>query len=259
MNRKIIADLLSKKKTLEIGPFLRPLIKSENVKYLDVLSVDDLKKRAEKVNYHYDEQTAPREIHYVIKNEDWSIIKEKFDAAFSSHCIEHQENFIRHLRNVSNILNSGGSYYLCIPDKRYIFDHYKPITTFGELVDEYTDSGLSFRKYFNMMLSVHNDCQQHWEGLHGDRKLTSQDIKDSLKKWGNLKDEYVDFHRRYFTPKSFYINMILLYKLGYTDLFPVVVTETQHGTSEFYAQLLKNDKIETDIEFSVSEYFSDMI
>lgn len=259
LNKRIMHDILVKKKVLEIGPYVRPFISSPYVKYVDVLPIEDLLKRAKEQNFPHDEGNIPKKIHYVIDNEDWSCIHEKFDAVFSSHCIEHQMDFIKHLNNVSNVLNPDCSYYLCVPDKRFCFDFYKPITTVGELIDEYNNvnnKSLSFRKYHDILWHTHNDPVQHWSGNHGDVILTSENFATLVEKWKTIKNEYVDLHRHQFTPKSFYINMVLLYNLKYTDLFPLVVTETEKNSYEFYVQLIKNDHIETYIEFSAQEYFN---
>ena len=124
----MISELLRNKKVLEIGPFLKPFIRGDNVKYLDVMNLDDLKERAKKINFHYNPNYIPSQIDYVISNEDYSVINEKFDAVFSSHLIEHQVDLIHHLQQVEGLLEENDSYFLCIPDKRYCFDHFKPCT-----------------------------------------------------------------------------------------------------------------------------------
>lgn len=257
MDRNTILSFLQNKKVLEIGPFLRPFISGEKVKYMDVLPVSGLKERATKVGYKWYRSTCPKEIHYVISDYDWSSVTDKFEAVFSSHCIEHQPNLVKHLQNVSSILEAGGSYFLCIPDKRYCIDHFKSVSTIGEILDYAEDKPLSFSQFFSSKMGVHNDPTRHWKGMHGEKFLSTKDIQDAMREFEKARKGYFDIHRWFFTPRSFYINLILLYQLGYTDLFPINVTDTKRNSPEFYARLTKMDKFELDVKFSIREYLSE--
>jgi SAM-dependent methyltransferase len=122
----------SRLKILEIGPFVNPLIRGANIKYADVLNRSELIARAEKGGRAFDD--AP-EIDYVLENLNIGIIEEKFDYVISSHCIEHQPDLIGHLQDVDSILKDDGYYFLIIPDKRFCFDRYLPLTLLPDIID----------------------------------------------------------------------------------------------------------------------------
>lgn len=107
---------------LEIGPWDNPSCTGENVEYFDVLDTVKLKERAKL--HHRPFNHIPEKIHYVHSEGDLSIIDKKFDIVFSSHVIEHQPDLITHFQRVSRLLQENGLYILCIPDKRYCFDHF---------------------------------------------------------------------------------------------------------------------------------------
>ena len=81
--------------TLEIGPYARPLISGPNVKYVDVYTTKELKKLAPVVGM--DPNEVPH-INWVAKPSDLSSVDEHFGAVLSSHVIEHQPDFIHHLK-----------------------------------------------------------------------------------------------------------------------------------------------------------------
>ena len=97
-----LKEIYKNEKILEIGPFNNPVLVNDKVKYFDVLNSEELKIRANSLNL--DTTKIPNKIHFMDKFGDLKIVNQKFNNIFSSHCIEHQPNLIKHLNNVSNIL-----------------------------------------------------------------------------------------------------------------------------------------------------------
>lgn len=188
------------KKCLEIGPFDNPFFRGENIKYFDVLNKDDLIKRAIEHNRHGD---VPF-IHYVSSTGDLTVVNEKFDTVFSSHCIEHQPDFIEHLIKVGDILNEGGKYIIICPDKRYCFDHFIPETYISEIIvahEERRTKHTLKAVIEHLSLITHNDAYQHWIGNHGSINYDHEKVKDIIKKY--YESDYIDVHGLQFTPDSF--------------------------------------------------------
>lgn len=99
LTRNHLKGILDRKISyLEIGPYGRPYINRAifNVKYFDVLSQEELKIKSLSDNDH-EEKNIPY-IDYVHPFGDLSIVDEKFNCAFSSHCIEHQPDILDHLK-----------------------------------------------------------------------------------------------------------------------------------------------------------------
>ena len=82
---------------LEIGPFSTPTFAGPQVRYFDVLSTSDLRKRARELSLNPD---GVPEIHFFAATGDPSVVDGVFDLAFSAHCIEHQPDLAQHLKDV---------------------------------------------------------------------------------------------------------------------------------------------------------------
>ena len=57
-----------------------------------------------------------------------------FDAFIASHVIEHTPDLIDFLQTSEILLKSSGVVVLAIPDKRYCFDYFQPLTTPGQVL-----------------------------------------------------------------------------------------------------------------------------
>lgn len=62
-----------------------------------------------------------------------------FDAFVASHVIEHTPDLIAFLDSAATLLKPEGVVILAIPDKRYCFDYFQPLTTTGQLLEAHAD------------------------------------------------------------------------------------------------------------------------
>lgn len=241
--------------TLEIGPFLQPCLKrpEHSVEYFDVLDRDGMIKRAqqildgseEKHEYFVEGIRDAREICYVHPEGDLSSVEETFGNVFSSHCIEHQVDIIKHLNDVYDILEPGGRYYVIAPDKRYCFDYFHPESRFVDAVAAHLEK----RKFHtptkvleHLMNCTHNDPTRHWAGDHGERRLDSGLYEQSPDHYRHALDlalsatwQYVDVHNWIFTPDSFREVIDKLFEKGFVKMPLVRVYPTVFNSMEFYA------------------------
>src|SRR5580693_4824703 len=102
--------------TLEIGPYCGPQLRGDKVRYFDIAGREALIEMAKQQQYPITEAPV---IDYVSPTGDMGVINDQFDQVFSSHCVEHQSDLVRHFSEVSRILPEGGSYFLIVPDKRF--------------------------------------------------------------------------------------------------------------------------------------------
>jgi SAM-dependent methyltransferase len=227
-------------KILEIGPFTNPSLRGENIYYFDVLNKENLIKRAKEENYPI---TEIPEINFVSPHGDLTIIKEEFDNAYSSHCIEHQTDLIKHLVDVNAILKPGGKYYLVIPDKRYCFDALLPETNVAAILEAHYEKKTR-HSLANVIqhgaLTAHHSPYRHWLGDHGTIEDMPDKIKTVLRQYNEKKGAYFDVHSWRFTPDSFAKLIDLLYKMNYIDLTVSEIYHTTFASNEFYAVLQKN-------------------
>jgi SAM-dependent methyltransferase len=238
-----------KKKILEIGPFDKPCIVGNNVKYADILSTTEIQERirnfskSEKINHNLD--SVPK-ISYILKDRSLKAVTDKFDIIFSSHCIEHQPDLIRHLKDVYETLNANGCYYLIIPDKRYCFDYFLEESSISSIIEAHL---LKRERHTIKSLIEHrclttsNDTYKYWQndkkfkdGLN--TRLNKENLKNAIEEFNKNPD--VDVHAWQFTPQSFLQNINALINLDYINFKIEQIFQTEFNNNEFYVILKKN-------------------
>jgi hypothetical protein len=239
--RNVLIDVVHKEQAvLEIGPFANPAISGSHVRYLDAYDTEELIKRCK---WHDLDASRVPQIDYVSPRGTFEMIDRKFSAAFGSHSIEHQPDFVRHLQNVSSILEDGGRYYIISPDKRFCFDHFRSETTVADVVAAYLLNVVNHlpRTFAtHALLVTHNDPVRHWAGDHGEpsykteNTLRLEQIVDMIE-----CENYVDSHAWQNTPKSFHEITSTLFKHGLIDLYPERVYHTPRNMFEFMVVLRK--------------------
>ncbi|MEM0924381.1 MAG: class I SAM-dependent methyltransferase [Pseudomonadota bacterium] len=227
---------------LEIGPFHAPALSGANVFYFDLQPTEELIARVR--DYGLPTGRVP-EIQFSEPTGDLSGIERSFAAVFSSHCIEHQPSLVRHLQQVSELLEPGGAYYLIAPDKRYCFDHYLPLSTLGGVVEAHRE-GRRVHSIANLIdartLLTHNQKLRHWTDDHGDPPppaSADHSAQAALAEYDGADGAYIDIHAWRFTPERFLEIIRALGRLGLTDFTPERVFETRPGELEFTAVLRK--------------------
>lgn len=227
-----------KKKILEIGPAQWPGFTGPNVKYFDVQDSAGLRQRA--IDQNEDPKDTPERIHYVSPVGDLSIVQETFDFVYSSHCIEHQPDLIKHLIDVDRILVRDGLYFVICPDRRYCFDRHIPETTLGEMIEAHMVGRQTHRVadvVDGMSKSSHNDPIRHWAGDSPPVPISVPLVKQALDKIEKARGAYIDSHVWRLTPATFRETLETLYELGMTPLRPLRVYDTTRDQNEFFAVL----------------------
>jgi SAM-dependent methyltransferase len=228
---------------LEIGPFCNPLVRGRHVAYFDVLDRVGLQRRAETIGQ--DPGGVP-EIDYASPTGDLSIIPDRFSAAVSSHCIEHQPDLIRHLQQVGDLLEAGGHYFLVVPNRLYCFDHFIPESTLAGIVAAHVEARRVHRLESvieHRALTTHNAVKRHWAGDHLDPSYHATIVprtKAAIAEYAAAGGGYVDVHAWQFTPGGFRALMAMLHAGGYIPLRPLRTYETPRDRNEFTAILLKD-------------------
>jgi hypothetical protein len=240
MCRRDFVFSIPRNKILEIGPFTNPSLIGNHVKYFDVLDFPELVKRAIKHSYPV---THDFKIDYVSSNGDLGIVGEKFNSVFSSHCIEHQVNLIKHLNDVDKILTSEGQYYLIIPDKRYCFDYFLPESLVVDVLGAYLLKSNGLHHPINILknrvMTTHNDPVRHWAGEHGDiNSNISLKISNALSEISN-NHGYIDVHAWQFTPESFKQIIDTLVSISIINLKIKYISNTPFNSNEFCVVLCK--------------------
>ena len=233
-----VALIDDSKPVLEIGPFCSPMLRGANVKYVDVFNTAELRWRAGE--YGLDVENVP-EIDWVSSASDLRLVDEKFDYVVSSHVVEHQPDFANHLGQVSGLLNSGGRYFLLIPDHRYCFDHFQASSTIAQVIGAHLEkrkvhSATSVVEH--RVFTTHNDPSRHWASDHGDQfENRAHRLRSSSIEYLKSGTEYLDVHAWFFTPDTF---TSIVNELHEADVSPFVVERiypTLFQTLEFWVVL----------------------
>jgi hypothetical protein len=171
-----------------------------------------------------------------------------FDALIASHVIEHTTDFVGFLDTAQTLLSSDGVVILAVPDRRYCFDYFRPLTTTGDVLDAHAErrSRHTRRSLFNhTAYVVHNGGIGAWgQGPIRDLKFFHS-LERAAEVFSSASDApdspYVDdTHAWQFTPASFELLLLELARLGETDWMVEKVTPATG--CEFYAWLRRGGR-----------------
>ena len=247
-NRKILVAIQRSMKLLEIGPLAEPIAPKADgwqtvvvdhasreelvAKYANDPNVDT--SRIEEVDVVWSggplDEAVPAETHGT------------FDGCIASHVFEHLPDPIGFLHSLERILGPDGVVSLVVPDKRYCFDFFKPLSSVGGLLEahEQRPSRHSRKARFD-----HEAYSVRADGEHAWSRRPVKDIdffvslahaKHGFDTHGTAAaDPYVDVHAWHFTPSSFELVMLELGALETID-FSITCSFPTEGC-EFYATL----------------------
>ncbi len=233
-----VAQIPTAGMTLEIGPAVRPVLRGQNIKYFDISDRAGLVARALAEGYPAAEECPL--IDYFSPTGDLAVVSEKFDGVFSSHCIEHQPDLVKHLNDVANLLRPGGFYYLIIPDKRYCFDALLPESTIDQVFAAHREKRVRHTRekvLEHHTKTTHNDAPRHWVGDSKDPRVNETKERARIAQFkyeqAQATGGYVDVHAWQFTPQSFRSIINELVASGLSALSLERVYDTVHNRHEF--------------------------
>lgn len=241
--REAFVDSLSGKKTLEIGPFCAPILSGTDVKYIDMLSTDDLRARARSLGLN---AGGVPHIDFVSPDGTLQAVDDSFELVVSCHNLEHQTDLISHLNEVSAILEPSGKYALIIPDWRFCFDANLSRSTIADVLEAHDEK----RKRHTLAsviehraLTTHNEPDAHWRELrrrsHAYHPLDVGRVKAAITEYEQANGAHIDVHAWQFEPFSFADIMRCLIELGMINFRDVRCSGPVYGRAEFTAKLIK--------------------
>lgn len=116
---------------LEIGPSHNPVAPKRegfNVSIIDHLSKSELIKKYQNSGVNL---AAIEEVDYIWRGERYADLvgqRECYDWVIASHVIEHSPDLIGFLQSCAEVLKPEGVLSLAVPDARFCFDQFRPIT-----------------------------------------------------------------------------------------------------------------------------------
>lgn len=234
MNKqKVLRHLNRKGLGLEIGPCHNPVAPKKDgyrVEIIDHLSREQLLNKYKEHPINFDNI---EEVDFIWHGESYAELtgrKKHYDWIIASHLIEHTPDLIGFLKNCDEVLKDDGMISLVIPDKRYCFDHFRPITGLAKIIDSHfqqhqihTPGGAA--EYF-LNVAARNEALAWSSTIGGDFRLihTLEEARQGIDLVVN-QQAYLDIHAWCFVPHSFRLIIQDLYNLGLTpfqevDFFP---------------------------------------
>ena len=227
----------------EIGPSHDPIAPKRegfNVQVIDHASREELRR---KYAGHPVDVERIEEVDFVWKGETYAELTGRpkhYDWIIASHVIEHTPDLIAFLADCDAVLKDTGVLSLVIPDKRYSFDRFRPVTGLAAVLEANQSANLKpsagaiAEAYMNAASKAH---QLAWsEDTPGDYYFIHSAHVAREKVQAALEGSaYEDVHTWCFVPHSFRLLMHDLFVLGRTALREVSFHPTEG--SEFYVTL----------------------
>jgi len=172
-----------------------------------------------------------------------------YDWIIGSHVLEHTTDLIGFLNDCDALLKEGGVLSLAVPDKRYCFDHFRPITGLSRVIDAARNppkahsSGMA-AEYFLTIVTKGGGIA--WDAREkGEFKFvySLEQAKEAMRDAAE-RGIYLDIHEWCFTPTSFRLMMRDLFELGLVQLKELAFHRTDG--CEFYVALARNGTLPTE-------------
>ena len=206
---------------LEVGPSYSPLLPKSagyNVETIDHADADTLRRkysgnaaRIEEVDHVSDGRSMLEVIGQA----------GRYDFILASHVIEHVTDIVRFLQDCEELLRPDGRLVLAVPDKRYCFDAFRPVSTAGDALQAYLErrqrhpAGILFDHvaYFCVTPESYVWKKQNLDDVT--LKNRSSSAKSLFEAIRGGDTSYHDAHAWRFTPASFRLLVKLLRDNGY--------------------------------------------
>ena len=256
---KVFSRLDKKGRGLEIGPSHNPIAPKRdgfNVHILDHASKEQLREKYKDAGVNL---SNIEDVDYVWTGKEYkeTIGHEKyFDWIIASHVIEHVPNMVRFLNECEAVLKDSGKLSLVIPDARFCFDYFTPLSSTGNFLDAFAENrikpscGQVFDHFANAAML---DNKITWSSSFidcPDKLIHSFDQAKSQYTQCVNDDHYIDLHCSRFVPETFNLIISDLRDLGLINL--KIIHEFPTDGCEFYVTLAKLDDSDKNLISSKS-------
>jgi SAM-dependent methyltransferase len=246
-NDKILSRIARSMKVIEIGPGYSPVLTREqnwNAFSLDHTTAEDLR---EKYSGHANVDISRiQEVDFVWRDGplETAIPDDhlgSFDACIGSHMIEHVPDLVAFFQSMERILKPSGVVSLVVPDKRFCFDFFQPISMTGDVLVAHRERRTRHTreaKFNATAYMVQAGGHISWgQKPTGALSFYDGDMGKAGRELFAESDDavYQDIHGWYFTYSSFRLLMLELAWLGHLNFIEVETHNTTH--CEFFITL----------------------
>lgn len=245
---KVLYNLKKDGIGIEIGPSYSPVApkkKGYDVHIIDHATREELMEKYKDLGINVENI---EEVDFIWKGENYDELLGKsnfYDWIIASHSIEHTPNLVGFLNSCEKVLNDKGILSLVVPDARFCFDYFRPISSLSKILDAHFQNHKkhttgSIAEYNLHLIENHNRIT--WDEFmfaKDEYKLRSTPAETSEIIEKSIEDkEYLDCHAWCFTPNSFRLLIKDLNDLGFTNLRETFFSDTVG--CEFFIHLSKN-------------------
>ena len=223
---------------LEIGAFDNPTFRRElgdQVEYLDFFSREEL------VEMHKGNPrrnpSAAVEVDHVVKSSDFSTkLKPGFDLIVAHHVMEHVPDVIFWFQQIERLLAVDGWLFLSIPDRRYTFDFFRPISLATQMIRAHAErlerpDVWQLTEAFYYYMDV--DLAAIWRGKMPEKFVPRFSLAKARQMAESKSKTYTDAHCWVFTSQSFTQCVEDLRSAELLQFSLAQSEEAQPGTNEF--------------------------
>lgn len=248
MNRKekVLRHINKTGHGIEIGPSHRPIATKKEGYMVHIIDHMSREQLITKYKDHPVNLENIEEVDFVWRGENYSELTGKhkyYDWIVASHVIEHTPDLIGFLNDCDTILKDDGVISLVVPDKRYCFDHYRPITGISKIIDSHFQKttihtpGTVVEYFLNVVSKAGNIA---WSSGATGKYSFVHSLEDALQEMKSVLNEnaYLDVHAWCFVPHSFRLIVHDLFCLGFIPFQEVDFLPTER--SEFFITLGRN-------------------
>jgi predicted SAM-dependent methyltransferase len=217
---------------LEIGPSYNPVAAKKagfNVQIIDHLDSEQLREK-----YSDIDNSAIEDVDFIYNGESFLELTNRpqnYDWIIASHVVEHSTDLIHFINDCQTVLKGSGVVCLAVPDFRFCFDYFRPLTSLGSVIDAYLDKrrihtiGTAVESSLNC---VDVDGKITWSKMPRRGFHFRHGYDDAVSLIKELKGDvdYRDFHNWCFTPFSFRLLLHDLYHLGFISMREVAFIPT---------------------------------
>ena len=192
---------------LEIGALDNPtfLSSERETRYLDYFSASELKEKASRNSNRSPDKLV--NVTYVLGGRVMSdVVDRTFDLVIANHVIEHVPDMIGWLIEVGQLTDPGGHLFLSVPDRRFTFDYFRPVTDAVELVRAHDEKRtrpseyqIARQLYYQTELRV----EDAWSGKRPTRLVPRLNLAKAMERGRARASVYTDVHCWVFTEDSF--------------------------------------------------------
>jgi len=226
-NEKLLFGCDMHGKGLEIGASYSPVAPKRagyHVEVIDHCDASTLKKKYQDLGVDI---SNIEEVDYIWTGEPLNELTGKtdhYDWIIASHVIEHTPDMVSFLRQCEIMLKPGGILCLAVPDHRYCFDVFRPVSSPGEVIQAYLEKRImhSYAAIWDhfSMISKKGESLSWSKGHYGDFYFIhpNLDVACEMLLKAQESHDYIDVHNWRFTPSSFKLILNDIGVLGYTKL-----------------------------------------